>query len=126
MSIPLRAAVTTVTATLALTVAASPAHAEARRPNSRHMRPSLPQATAVVLRNLHSRRQEMALRLEMAQAVVRQRRADLMGRYRRQAARAVRFAYAQRGVPYVWGGTGRHGYDCSGLAQRSWRHAGVR
>jgi cell wall-associated NlpC family hydrolase len=38
----------------------------------------------------------------------------------------VRYAYSQRGRPYVFGGTGRRGFDCSGLVQQSWRHAGVR
>jgi cell wall-associated NlpC family hydrolase len=34
--------------------------------------------------------------------------------------RAVLFALEQLGKPYVWGGTGPGGYDCSGLAYRSW------
>ncbi|MFE0201143.1 C40 family peptidase [[Kitasatospora] papulosa] len=38
---------------------------------------------------------------------------------------AVAFARAQLGVPYRWGGTGRGGYDCSGLVQAAWRSAGV-
>jgi cell wall-associated NlpC family hydrolase len=44
-----------------------------------------------------------------------------------QAQQAVAFAYAQLGCPYVWGGTGPcpRGYDCSGLAQAAWAHAGV-
>src|SRR5262249_42484977 len=36
-------------------------------------------------------------------------------------AKAVSFAYRQRGKPYRWGGTGPNGYDCSGLVQRAWR-----
>jgi cell wall-associated NlpC family hydrolase len=44
-----------------------------------------------------------------------------------QAQQAVAFAYAQLGCAYVWGGTGPcpRGYDCSGLAQAAWAHAGV-
>jgi cell wall-associated NlpC family hydrolase len=44
-----------------------------------------------------------------------------------QAGKAVAFAYAELGCPYVWGGTGpcHMGYDCSGLAQAAWAAAGV-
>jgi peptidoglycan DL-endopeptidase CwlO len=38
---------------------------------------------------------------------------------------AVEYAYAQLGKPYVWGGTGPKGYDCSGLIMMAWRAAGV-
>lgn len=40
-------------------------------------------------------------------------------------ARAVAFARAQLGKPYVWGATGPRSYDCSGLTQAAWRAAGV-
>jgi peptidoglycan DL-endopeptidase CwlO len=44
-----------------------------------------------------------------------------------QAEKAVAFAYAQLGCPYVYGGTGPcpMGFDCSGLAQAAWAAAGV-
>ncbi|MFL1431499.1 MULTISPECIES: C40 family peptidase [unclassified Nocardiopsis] len=38
---------------------------------------------------------------------------------------ALNFAYEQVGKPYIWGGTGPNGYDCSGLTQAAWRAAGV-
>jgi cell wall-associated NlpC family hydrolase len=36
--------------------------------------------------------------------------------------RAVLFAFQQLGKPYIWGGNGPVGYDCSGLALASWQH----
>lgn len=41
------------------------------------------------------------------------------------AGRAVNYAIAQLGKPYVFGGTGPSGYDCSGLTMMAWRAAGV-
>ncbi|WP_083982655.1 C40 family peptidase [Actinomadura hibisca] len=41
------------------------------------------------------------------------------------ARAALNYAYAQLGKPYVYGGTGPGGYDCSGLTMRSWGAAGV-
>jgi len=41
------------------------------------------------------------------------------------AKTALDFAYSKIGLPYVWGGTGPNGYDCSGLTQAAWRAAGV-
>ena len=38
---------------------------------------------------------------------------------------ALAFALAQIGKPYVYGGTGPYGYDCSGLAQTAWAAAGL-
>lgn len=41
------------------------------------------------------------------------------------AGRAVAFALAQLGVPYLYGGESRAGYDCSGLVQAAYRAAGI-
>lgn len=40
-------------------------------------------------------------------------------------ATALAFAASQLGTPYLWGGTGTGGYDCSGLVQAAYRAAGV-
>ncbi|MFC7305109.1 NlpC/P60 family protein [Streptomyces monticola] len=43
------------------------------------------------------------------------------------AGKAVTFARAQLGTPYVWGGDGpaEGGFDCSGLTQAAYRAAGI-
>ncbi|MFD3724647.1 NlpC/P60 family protein [Streptomyces sp. NPDC058671] len=40
------------------------------------------------------------------------------------AAKAIAFATAQIGKPYVWGAEGPGSYDCSGLTQSAWGAAG--
>ncbi|MEU7207632.1 NlpC/P60 family protein [Streptomyces sp. NPDC044989] len=42
-----------------------------------------------------------------------------------KADKAIAFARAQIGKPYVWGATGPDSYDCSGLTQAAWKAAGV-
>ncbi|MCX4912826.1 NlpC/P60 family protein [Streptomyces sp. NBC_00687] len=41
------------------------------------------------------------------------------------AAKAVAYALAQVGKPYIYGATGPNAFDCSGLTQAAWRAAGV-
>jgi len=46
--------------------------------------------------------------------------------HRKSAAlAAVAFARAQLGKPYVWGGNGNPGYDCSGLTKAAYAAAGI-
>ncbi|KUM77484.1 C40 family peptidase [Streptomyces griseorubiginosus] len=45
--------------------------------------------------------------------------------YATRAVKALAFARAQIGKPYVWGATGPGSYDCSGLTQAAWKAAGV-
>jgi cell wall-associated NlpC family hydrolase len=119
MSIPLRVATTCATA-LALTMTP-----EIGEPNSAA-------AHEVALVQIHRKSQQKIQQkirqratLAMLQRKVRAQRAHIAARWQAKAGRAVRFAYRQRGKPYRWGGTGPHGYDCSGLVQRAWRAAGV-
>jgi cell wall-associated NlpC family hydrolase len=42
-----------------------------------------------------------------------------------QAGKAVAYAYAQLGKPYVWGATGPDSFDCSGLMYAAWQSAGL-
>jgi cell wall-associated NlpC family hydrolase len=45
--------------------------------------------------------------------------------YATKTAKAIAFARAQVGKPYVWGATGPGSYDCSGLTLAAWKAAGV-
>ncbi|MGH3432105.1 MAG: C40 family peptidase [Thermocrispum sp.] len=42
-----------------------------------------------------------------------------------KSAKAIEFAMAERGKPYVWGATGPDSYDCSGLMLRAFGSAGI-
>jgi cell wall-associated NlpC family hydrolase len=41
------------------------------------------------------------------------------------AQQAISYATQQLGKPYVWGGIGPNGFDCSGLTMKSWAAAGI-
>jgi cell wall-associated NlpC family hydrolase len=43
----------------------------------------------------------------------------------RAAVTAVRYATAQLGRPYEWGGTGPYAFDCSGLVMMAYQSAGI-
>ncbi|MFD7261847.1 NlpC/P60 family protein [Streptomyces sp. NPDC059874] len=49
---------------------------------------------------------------------------DVNGAATDAGKRAVQFATAQIGKPYVWGAEGPGSYDCSGLTSQAWRAAG--
>ncbi|MEU0008634.1 NlpC/P60 family protein [Streptomyces sp. NPDC006314] len=46
------------------------------------------------------------------------------GKASAQGKKAVRFASAQLGKPYVWGAEGPESFDCSGLTSQAWAAAG--
>lgn len=69
--------------------------------------------------------QRAALRRQAARSAAGTTTAAYTGPTTSQADKAVAFAYAQLGKPYVWGATGPASYDCSGLVQAAWASAGV-
>lgn len=91
--------------------AASPVR---RRPSAEHHR----RDAARPWRHLARRAEKALVRRSPARVAYR----HLAGR----AAAVVAYAYAQLGVPYVFGGGDRGGFDCSGLTMRAYRRAGVR
>jgi peptidoglycan DL-endopeptidase CwlO len=42
------------------------------------------------------------------------------------AAMALRKAVTKKGLPYIWGGTGPNGFDCSGLIQWAYKQLGIK
>lgn len=136
MSIPLKVATCAATVTLTLVPGVAEAAEEGRPalPGGSHGGKPHQQAGAGLKartsmgRTLHNRQARATLNAQLLAALqraARRHRARLEARWQQRADRAVGFAKSQRGKPYVWGGTGRRGYDCSGLVQRSWRRAGV-
>lgn len=49
---------------------------------------------------------------------------DIKGKATGPGKKAVEFATAQIGKPYVWGAEGPSSYDCSGLTSKAWAAAG--
>ncbi|MER6630803.1 NlpC/P60 family protein [Streptomyces sp. NPDC000987] len=49
---------------------------------------------------------------------------EINGKASEQGKKAVKFATAQIGKPYVWGAEGPDAYDCSGLTSQAWADAG--
>ncbi|MEU6991666.1 C40 family peptidase [Streptomyces sp. NPDC046465] len=49
---------------------------------------------------------------------------DINGKASPQGKKAIEFATAQIGKPYVWGAEGPGSYDCSGLTSKAWSAAG--
>lgn len=49
---------------------------------------------------------------------------DVSGKASPQGKKAIEFATAQIGKPYVWGAEGPGSYDCSGLTSKAWSAAG--
>ncbi|MDG4858810.1 NlpC/P60 family protein [Streptomyces sp. T-3] len=49
---------------------------------------------------------------------------EINGRATGQGKKAVRYATAQIGKPYVWGAEGPGSFDCSGLTSQAWASAG--
>ncbi|WP_026118443.1 C40 family peptidase [Nocardiopsis salina] len=62
---------------------------------------------------------------ELAAQTVTERPIVGSGAGSEQGRAAAEWALEQVGLPYVWGGLGPEGFDCSGLTQQAWARAGV-
>lgn len=49
---------------------------------------------------------------------------DIDGKASAQGKKAIEYAMAQVGKPYVWGAEGPSSFDCSGLTSEAWSAAG--
>ncbi|MEU6825774.1 C40 family peptidase [Streptomyces atriruber] len=80
---------------------------------------------------LEKKEQERLRKLEEAAALKKQSAwvssgvlKDIDGKASARGKKAIEFATAQIGKPYVWGAEGPGSYDCSGLTSKAWASAG--
>lgn len=89
-------------------------------------------ATAEKLESRLEKKERERLRKLEEEAALRQQSAwvdtgilkDTNGKATSPGKKAIAFATAQMGKPYVWGAEGPKSYDCSGLTSQAWAAAG--
>ncbi|WP_353943847.1 NlpC/P60 family protein [Streptomyces sp. HUAS MG91] len=72
------------------------------------------------LRKLEEQAEQQAQTAWLSSGVLK----EIDGRATPAGKKAVQFATAQLGKPYVWGAEGPKSYDCSGLTSQAWAAAG--